>query len=588
MKPSNYSNFANKKLGKYILKYHPELIEDKNFFLIKADIPMKYEEYYSMALLSVFLSFFVGLITGLILYLIFPSFLTGFLLLMLAVLIPLCVAGGFLYYPTYCVKKRELNINLYLPYAINFISSMAVAGISPAEIFETLSKVKVYGEVQAEAKKITKEISIMGVDNITALKHAIEVSPSRKFKAFIQGIIGTLQSGSDLHVYLSTIAKKYMDEDLIARRRDLDLLAVIAEVIVLSLIAFPIFLVIIITVMGFFGGSMTVSMDILYVFAFFVLPLLYSFFYILIKSTSIEKLTRLEPEKNLTLKKYYEENKTSILILLSSLFCMLVIYTIIQILASFQIITLNNFAYFDFAFLSILLIIGPLGFYKYLEFKKKQEMQDRLPDFLIEVGDSLSSGMNIFEAVKVAEKGHYGKLDPEIKKMKSQLSWNITMKSLLYDFADRMKTAIVHRIIIVLEKGLHMGGETHKIFKAMAAEVEQINYMERQRKSIMSIYALVTLVCFFVFLAIIMILNNTIFQSFFDIQSQQVGRIGSSIQFNFVDPEYLKYTLFSFVFVQSIGAGMLAGFMMDGRLSSGSRISLILGLITIFVFKILM
>ena len=102
-------------------------------------------------------------------------------------------------------------------------------------------------------------------------------------------------------------------------------------------------------------------------------------------------------------------------------------------------------------------------------------MQDRLPDFLIEVGDSLSSGMNIFEAVKVAEKGHYGKLDPEIKKMKSQLSWNITMKSLLYDFADRMKTAIVHRIIIVLEKGLHMGGETHKIFKAMAAEVEQID-----------------------------------------------------------------------------------------------------------------
>ena len=53
---------------------------------------------------------------------------------------------------------------------------MAVAGISPAEIFQTLANISVYGEVQKEAMKVSKEISVMGVDNITAIKHAIEVS----------------------------------------------------------------------------------------------------------------------------------------------------------------------------------------------------------------------------------------------------------------------------------------------------------------------------------------------------------------------------------------------------------------------------
>lgn len=54
-----------------------------------------------------------------------------------------------------------------------------------------------------------------------------------------------------------------------------------------------------------------------------------------------------------------------------------------------------------------------------------------------------------------------------------------------------------------------------------------------------------------------------------------------------VDPSVLKYTLYSFVFVQSIGAGVLAGFMTDGKLASGIRYSCILGLISFFTFKLL-
>jgi uncharacterized membrane protein YeaQ/YmgE (transglycosylase-associated protein family) len=44
--------------------------------------------------------------------------------------------------------------------------------------------------------------------------------------------------------------------------------------------------------------------------------------------------------------------------------------------------------------------------------------------------------------------------------------------------------------------------------------------------------------------------------------------------------------LYSFVFVQSIGAGILSGFMMDGKLSSGIRYSCILGIISFIIFKL--
>ena len=100
---------------------------------------------------------------------------------------------------------------------------MAVAGVSPAEIFQTISTISVYGEIQTEAKRIAKEITVMGIDNITALKNAIDMSPSRKFISFLQGMIGTIQSGSDLNSYLTNVSDKYLEDDLIVMTKSEEL-----------------------------------------------------------------------------------------------------------------------------------------------------------------------------------------------------------------------------------------------------------------------------------------------------------------------------------------------------------------------------
>ena len=594
MKSSKYTTFSLRIFESFFKKYMQDKLEEKNIDLVKADIQMSYEEFYSTAIMSMILGYIISLIFTVFLYMLAPSKITFAFLILIPMFVTLCIGVGFLYYPKYKRNVRAKEIDLFLPYAINFISSMAVAGISPSEIFITLSAVDVYGEVQKEAMKIAKEIEIMGLDNISALKHAIEITPSRKFKSFLQGIIGTIQSGSDLHLYLRSIASKYMDDDLTDRKRDLDLLEVIAEILVLCAIAFPILLVIILTVFGFFGGSMSDSITLLLLFSFIMLPAIYAMFILLIKSTSIERLTRIEM-KGQTLKEYVSDNKNFLLIILLSFIIVGVLYGLILLLESLGYLTVNIYTLWDYAFISFLMIIGPAGFYKYLELKTKKEMQQRLPDFLTEVGDSLATGTNIFDAIKTAEKGNYGKLTPQIHYMRRQLSWSVSMKNVLFDFADRMKSAIVQRIVIVIDKGIYMGGNTAKIFKAGANEVDQVNQVERQRSSIMSVYALVVIVCFAVFLGIIYILNSTIFAEFIKIQNLQIANAGSigqgmqaTLKLSTVDPVLLNYTLYSFCYVEAIGSGLLAGFMMDGKLASGVRFSVLLGLISIMMFKLMM
>ena len=295
MKSTNYSNFCLRLFGKIFIKHKKDEPIERNILLEKADIKMEYEEYHAMVIMNMIIGFIATLIFSLILFAIIQNVYTFLFILFLSPLIVACLGFTYLYLPTYRIKKRGENIDRFLPYAINFISSMAIAGISPTEIFQTLSTIKVYGEIQTEAKRIAKEINIMGIDNITALKHAIEISPSKKFKAFLQGMIGSIQSGSDLHSYLSNIVEKYLEDDLIERKKNLDLLAVVAETFVIAVIAFPIFLVIILAVMGFSGGNMDISIGVMFLFSFLGLPVIYISFYLLVQSTTGGQTIHLPP-----------------------------------------------------------------------------------------------------------------------------------------------------------------------------------------------------------------------------------------------------------------------------------------------------
>jgi archaeal flagellar protein FlaJ len=243
---------------------------------------MIYTEYYSMILMNIIVGFSASFISLVFFYMLLPHSITALLILVISSIVPVGIGLYYISLPSSKAKSRGKNIDRFLPYAANFINTMSVAGISPSEIFETLSTVKLYGEVQKEAKKISTEISMMGVDTITAIQHAIQISPSEKFKEFLQGILSVIQSGSELGPYFNRCVERYMETDMVDRKRDLESLAVMAEAFVVTVIAFPLFLVIIISVMGMTSGG--ISFEFLFILAFLILPMAYAGFYVMMKS----------------------------------------------------------------------------------------------------------------------------------------------------------------------------------------------------------------------------------------------------------------------------------------------------------------
>lgn len=239
----------------------------------------------------------------------------------------------------------------------------------------------------------------------------------------------------------------------------------------------------------------------------------------------------------------------------------------------------------DFLVFGVLLAIGPVGFYNHLKAKKKKDIEDQLPDFLREISSSTASGMTIFDAIKSISKGEHGRLTPELQRMSSQLSWGISVKDALDNFAKKVNTNSVKRMAITINKALEIGGNTSAVFDAAAREMDQAKRVEQQRKAEMSMYSIVIFISFFVFLAVILIIDKTIFQAIFDLQDEMAGQAIGNMRIADIDHVLLKNMFFSFIMVQSIGGGLLGGFMTDGNLSSGVRYGFILVLVSFFIFK---
>ncbi len=239
------------------------------------------------ALLGSVVSFIVMAMFGLVLLPLAGVTINEIIILMV-ILIPVLVGGGTylvgLMLPSSKAKARGKRINSNLAYALNFISAMSSAGVTPTEIFKSLSKQDIYGEIKEEASWIYRDVALLGTDILNAIKANIERTPSQKFKEFSQGMIVTVSSGGSLKSYFMSKASQYLWENRQAQKQLLESLGIMAESYVTAAVAGILLLLIVIPLMMIISGDFNATF--LYVLIFMVVPLIHAGFAVVIKSMS--------------------------------------------------------------------------------------------------------------------------------------------------------------------------------------------------------------------------------------------------------------------------------------------------------------
>jgi flagellar protein FlaJ len=203
----------------------------------------------------------------------------------------LLVAGGltylvFMVYPGIAAGNRRRNIDASLPYAINYITSMSTAGITPAEVFRLLGDSPIYGESSVEARYVAREIDIFGRDLIDALRVVSSSTPSKRMKEFLQGAMASISSGGNLTGYFRTKADQYSLENRQTQKLFLDTLGLIAESYVTAMVAGTLFLIILQSIMSVLSGDNRPLF--LYAIIYIVIPLGSIAFIVMISSMTPE------------------------------------------------------------------------------------------------------------------------------------------------------------------------------------------------------------------------------------------------------------------------------------------------------------
>jgi len=93
----------------------------------------------------------------------------------------------------------------------------------------------------------------------------------------------------------------------------------------------------------------------------------------------------------------------------------------------------------NFILLAAVIGIVPYALLTYFDMKKIKDVEDRLPNFLLDLAEAQKVGMTLPEGLKQISKADYGKLTVEIKKMNDQISWGIPVQDTMNNFAIRMK-----------------------------------------------------------------------------------------------------------------------------------------------------
>jgi flagellar protein FlaJ len=256
-----FQDFSWKIMGGYASSKKTAEEQALDEALLKAHMKIRAEEYLAYVMMSTVIMAIVGIGVGVgvgivMMGLMGVSMIARIMIAVVAiVLLPVMTYFILLGSPASKAKSRGRDIDKRLAAAMSFISAMASADVNIDVIFKELSRQKVYGEISAEAAWITRDTELLGSDILTAIKVAARRSPSAKFQDFLQGVITTSTSGGQLKPYFLLKAEEFQKENKLAMKSQMETLGMLAESFVTVVVAFPLFLVLIMAIMAIVGGG---------------------------------------------------------------------------------------------------------------------------------------------------------------------------------------------------------------------------------------------------------------------------------------------------------------------------------------------
>lgn len=229
------------------------------------------------------------------------------------------------------------------------------------------------------------------------------------------------------------------------------------------------------------------------------------------------------------------------------------------------------------------LVFSPYAILIYIEHRKVKAIEERFPDFLRDISESVASGTTLPKAIMSASMVNYGALTPEIKKMANQLSWGIPFPKVVKSFSRRMiRSPFIRRSVVIIIEAYKSGGDISKVVSSVAESAGMIKTAEKERAAKMYQQMMISYAIFFVFIGIVVMLSKVIYPilALGEIQTPFIAGTAFS-------EEYYKTLFRHLLLIQGLFTGLIAGQVGEGSIKAGIKHSIIMVLSALLITWVL-
>lgn len=228
-----------------------------------------------------------------------------------------------------------------------------------------------------------------------------------------------------------------------------------------------------------------------------------------------------------------------------------------------------------------LIIIATPFFASFLiERGREKETEERFLEFVRDLVENVKSGTPISKGVVNLRNRDYGPLSIYVDKLANQVSLGIPLTNALYTFARDTKSPVISRAVNLISEAERAGGQIDTILESVSKSVNQIDELQKERKS--AIYNLVVqgYIIFLVFIVIMLVLEYKILPL-----TSSLGRVdtGLSLSPKSFTPAQFSMPILVMLLVQSFFAGIVIGKIAEGSIKDGIKHSFILLAITLLI-----
>jgi flagellar protein FlaJ len=540
------------------------------------------------------------------------------------------IAGGLSYairwwLPSSTAEVRRRAINEGLTRTTAFMFALSRGGMEFPQILRTLTSHKhVYGETANEMTIAVREMDLFGRDMITALRRMSSRTPSESFKTFSENLTSVLQSGRDLSGFLKEQFQRFR-QDAEERQEDmLELLSTLAEGYVTILVAGMLFFV---TILLIFGMTLSRTLNFLRLTVYALMPIMNMAFALFVQqqldtfgiggmggSAGVNTMDEAEistpmpalpdrpqgqPDGGYS---SYDRDARQMLNLHDRLggvkkaltnplevvfwnppkiLWVTIPIALLMFVVRFPVVIqaegINLRALDDLLVQSILVLISTYAVVRYFHKRHIERIEAATPEFLERLASLNDAGMSIVQALDRVRGTDLGVLTEELERIWRDIETGSTVDDSFLRFGRRVRTRAIARVVTLLTNAMRASGNMGPVVRIAAEQQRAELSLRRQRRQQMLTYLVVIYISFFVFLVIILAVNEMLVPNIPEgspVESSGAEAIGAGGAFsNFGGVDQTSYTLVFFhaALVQALCAGFVGGQLGEGSIRDGAK-----------------